>query len=377
MSGVTDSKGVSRYSVRLPGGRSYPVVVGKGVSAEAPDHVLPMKAARCVVVTDSNVERSHARPLLDLLHARGIDARHISFQAGEARKSRATKEEIEDRMLAMGCGRDTVLVALGGGVTGDLAGFVAATYMRGVPYIQMPTTLLAMADAAIGGKTGVDHPAGKNLIGAFHHPAAVLADTDFLATLPAGEFRGGLSEIVKAGVIADADLFVELEVLAPTLARGEAGAIAAPLARAVGVKVTVVSADEREEDLRMILNFGHTIAHAIESLSSYEMPHGEAVSIGMAAEAAIAVRLGLLDGGSASRITALLSALGLPVRLPGSAAPFEILAAAGTDKKSRGGEVRFALPRAIGEMARIDGRWSAPVPREAVLSCLEEMRETV
>jgi 3-dehydroquinate synthase len=377
----------ARFTVRPGGGRGCPVVVGAGAASEVPAHVARLDAARVVIITDSNVEGGPAREVGSALRAAGMEPLVLAFPAGEASKSRATKEALEDRMIGAGCGRDTAVVAVGGGVAGDLAGFVAATYMRGVPHVQVPTSLLAMADASIGGKTGVDHPSGKNLIGAFHQPSAVLADPSFLATLPPAEFRSGLAEIAKAAVVGDARLFEDLEAGASVLAGGGPAAAAsiagagpagaasadpagAPLARAVRVKVDVVSADERESDLRQVLNFGHTIGHALEAVSGYAVLHGEAVAAGMVVEAALAVRLGLMDAEALGRIRRLLGALGLPVRPPAEARPDAVLAAAGADKKARGGRIRFALPAGIGTMARGEEGYGFPVDPGAVLACL-------
>jgi 3-dehydroquinate synthase len=230
-----------------------------------------------------------------------------------------------------------------------------------------------MADASIGGKVGVDHPKGKNLIGAFHHPVAVLADPSYLATLPDAELRSGLAEIVKAGMIADEELFDHLETEAPRLAALDGGAIAAPLARAVGVKVSIVTQDEKEDGIRVALNFGHTIGHALEKLSGWALRHGEAIAIGMAAEALVAVEAGMLEEASARRLARLLAVLGLPISLPAGTAPSAILEAATTDKKTRGGRLRLALPGAVGAMARTESGYAASVPEAAVLACLRAM----
>lgn len=374
MSPSLRSDPVSRFLLRLPGGDAYPVVVGSGVVAEAPDLIAALRVSRCAVITDSHLEAGHARDVLDLLRSRGLPGDLFAFPAGEIHKTRAAKDAIEDAMLEAGCGRDTAVVAVGGGVTGDLAGFVAATFMRGIPWLQVPTSLIAMADASIGGKVGVDHPKGKNLIGAFHHPVAVLADPAYLATLPAGEIRSGLAEIVKAGMIADGELFDHLETDAPRLASLDREAIAAPLARAVGVKVSIVIEDEREDGIRVALNFGHTIGHALERLSGWSLRHGEAISIGMAAEALMAVEAGILEEGAARRLTRLLAVLGLPVHLPAGADPPAILAAAATDKKTREGRLRLALPGSVGSIARTAGGFAATVPPGTVLACLEAIR---
>lgn len=360
---------LSHHTVMLAAGASYPVTVGPGAVEGLPAVLAPLAAARAVVVTDSNVEALHAARIADRIEKSGSAVDLVSFPAGEASKTRETKARIEDRLAELGCGRDTVLVAIGGGVTGDLAGFVAATYMRGLPWVQVPTSLLAMADASIGGKTGVDHPAGKNLIGAFHQPAAVLADTDLLATLPEVEHRSGLAEIVKSAVVGDAGLFGRMESSADAL-RPAGADVVDSLRRAVDVKAGVVSRDERESGERSTLNFGHTIGHALEKLSGYALSHGEAVAAGMVAEARIAVGLRLLAGQEASRIEALLKHLGLPTALPPGTGPGAVLEAAALDKKSRGGRPGMALPARIGGMAQEQGRWIWPVPADLALEVL-------
>jgi 3-dehydroquinate synthase len=364
---ATGAANVARLAVRSGEGGSYPVVIGAGASQEAPAHLLSRDVGRCAVVTDSNLEANHARAVAERLGAEGLDAPVVAFPAGEASKTRATKATVEDRLFALGLGRDGAIAAVGGGVVGDLAGFVAATYMRGIPVLQIPTTLLAMADASIGGKTGVDHPEGKNLVGAFHAPIAVLADTDFLATLPARELKIGLAEMVKAGVVADAALFASMEAVAADLARAEPGSVGPALVRAAAVKVGIVSADAQESGLRHVLNFGHTIGHALEKATGWSLTHGEAVSIGMVAESRIAVRLGLLSPEGAMRIESLLSALGLPVRVPAGQDAASILAAASSDKKRRQGRLRLSLPKEIGEMASGPEGWTLQVGEEEVL----------
>ncbi|HKY33717.1 MAG TPA: 3-dehydroquinate synthase [Candidatus Polarisedimenticolia bacterium] len=342
----------------------YTLHIGPGVIRALPAWLRSgLPGARCALVTDENVARLHLPGVREAMEAAGLETSVFTIPAGEASKTRAVKERLEDQMIEARLGRDTAVVALGGGVVGDLAGFTAATYHRGVPCVQVPTTLLAMVDASVGGKTGVDHPRGKNLIGAFHQPAAVFADIDFLGTLPEREFRSGLAEVVKCGVIRDAALL-------DTLAR-DSGAVAARapalltglVASACAIKAEVVAADEREGDLRRILNFGHTIGHALETLSGYALSHGEAVSIGMVAESRLAVRLGMLSREAAEAIEASLSGLGLPVRIPpdGGMTAWAILEAARRDKKARQGRIVCALPRALGAMARGPGGFGIPL----------------
>jgi len=304
-----------------------------------------------VVVSDSNVAPLYGEPLRRRLEEGGLDARLCTFPAGEEHKTRETKAELENRLLEMTVGRDTALVAVGGGVTGDLAGFVAATWHRGVPVVQVPTTLLAMADAALGGKTAVDTPGGKNLIGAFHQPHGVWADVSTLATLPDDELRAGLAEVVKSAVIADSGLFRWLEESADALLAREEEALEHVVERCLRIKARVVSRDEREVGRRAVLNFGHTVGHAVEAASGYRVRHGHAVAVGMAAEARLALSETGFPAASVGRLERLLEACGLPVTWPDAVDLDEAVAAARRDKKARAGRVRYSLPRRIGRMA--------------------------
>ncbi len=364
---------LQRIRVRLRGGPapSYPVHVGHGILASLarrlPDAV---PAHRYFLVTDSNVARLYGRRCLALLRRAGLDARLLAVPAGERSKTREVKARLEDRILALEGGRDSAVVALGGGMISDLAGFTAATYHRGIPFVAVPTTLLAMADAAIGGKTAVDHPRGKNLIGSFHQPRAVFADVATLATLPAREFRAGLAEAVKTAVVGDAALFLRMERSPAAILMRHPGAMTALVAACCRVKARVVEADEREENLRAVLNFGHTLGHAVEHLSGYRLLHGEAIAIGMVLESRAAEDAGILKRGEADRVARLLGTMGLPVALPGGISPERLLAAARTDKKARKGELRYALPRRIGSMARRGGRYALPLPDSLVLRSL-------
>lgn len=259
----------------------------------------------------------------------------------------------------------------GGGVVGDLAGFAAATYMRGIPFVQVPTSLLAMIDASIGGKTGVDTRAGKNLVGAFHHPALVLADPLALATLPPAQLRNGLAEAIKHGVIASREEFEWIATNVRELLRpgGPPVALAERLVRRhVEIKAAIVARDEREGGVRKSLNFGHTIGHAIESLSGYTMLHGECVAVGMVAEARIAARLGLADRALGTTIASLLRDAGLPTAPPPHMSAAAVLDATRHDKKARAGSVEYALPSSIGEMAGAARGYSIPVPDDVVLA---------
>jgi 3-dehydroquinate synthase len=293
----------------------------------------------------------------------------LTFPPGESSKTREEWARLTDALLAHGFGRDTGIVALGGGVAGDLAGFVAATYMRGVPCVQVPTSLLAMLDASVGGKTGVDTPEGKNLIGAFHPPAAVLADPRALATLPERDYRGGMAEAVKHGLIADAGYFAWMEGDTEALLRRDEPALTRLVRRSVEIKAEVVSGDEREAGRRAILNAGHTVAHALEHATGYGLPHGEAVALGLVAECALAERLGVAPAGLGKRVAGLLERLGLPVRLAGAIDPERVVQAMGSDKKNRGATVRFALPRELGAMDEGE-RWTREAPEGAIREAL-------
>jgi 3-dehydroquinate synthase len=271
---------------------------------------------------------------------------------------------LTDQMLGKGYGRDSAVIALGGGVVGDLAGFVAATFMRGIPVVQVPTTLVAMVDASIGGKTAVDTFAGKNLVGAFHPPAAVLIDPQLLATLALRELRAGFAEIIKHGVIADEPyLFQVASSASDLLSNGGSMSdrMVSLIVRSVEIKADVVSRDEREEGLRKVLNFGHTIGHAVEMVSGYSLLHGEAVAIGMALESRLAELLGLAQTGTAATVIRTLQAAGLPTDLPKDFAPEAVIQAMKSDKKGRSGKMMFALPLRIGAMAGEGTGWTVSV----------------
>lgn len=342
----------------------YPVYVGAGIATN-PDlwRYLLRGAARIAVVTDTNVGPAVTAPILA---ATGKDPLVVTVPAGETAKSRAQKEAIEDTWFKAGLGRDTVVLAIGGGVVGDLAGFTAATYMRGIPVVQVPTSLVAMVDSAIGGKTGIDTPHGKNLIGAFHPPHAVVADVEALTTLPDAELRYGLAEVIKHGCIADASLLDLLEERSDAIFGRDAATLVDLVARNVRIKGRIVEADEREGGLRQVLNFGHTIGHAIERVTDYRVPHGAAVALGMLAEARLAQVYRGFPPDATARLAALLAAVGLPLRLQGlDATAGAIVAATVGDKKAREGRVRYALPHDLGAFAPDpDAGYAVPVSRE-------------
>lgn len=336
--------------VAVPGGSGYEVRVGRGLLRELGALVskaLP-GAAAAALVADARVERTHGAAAAASLEAAGLRVERVAVPSGEASKSFDGFRALLDRLVAARLERTSAVVAVGGGVVGDLAGFAAATYLRGVPLVMAPTTLLAMVDSSVGGKTGIDHPLGKNLIGAFHAPSLVVADVDTLASLDPPEIAAGAAEVVKYGVIRDAALFEGLE--RSGLPRDPDGT-AALVARCVAIKGDVVERDEREGGLRRILNFGHTIGHAIEAVTGYaRFRHGEAVAIGMVAAARIAERKGVAREALVGRLEALLRRIGLPIRVPADVGDGAILEALSRDKKARAGRIHFVLPRRIGEV---------------------------
>jgi len=362
-----------RVPIREERDASYDIVVGRGLlDGIAAPLRSACPAARYAIISDSQVAKLYGSQMLATLRGAGLAAELLEFPAGEWNKTRETWARLCDRMLEAEFGRDAAVVALGGGVVGDVAGFVAATYLRGIPYVQVPTTLLAMLDSSIGGKTGMDVPAGKNLLGAFHQPRLVIADLDALGSLPRVQLAAGMAEAVKHGVIADADYFAFLESAYRAALSLEPAAIERLVKGSIEIKAAVVTADEREQGRRAILNFGHTVAHALEATAKFAILHGEAVAIGMVYEARLAERLGIATAGVASRIRALLEHLALPLERPGNAAVSELLAAMRLDKKARAGVVRFSLPCAIGAMhgdARIG--WTVAAPEEVVRATLE------
>lgn len=334
------------------------------VNESAPAH-------RYAIVTDDHVGPIYAQRVRDALSA--SRATVFTIPAGEAYKTRNMWAALTDELLTDRFGRDTTVIALGGGVVGDLAGFVAATFMRGVPYVQVPTSLLAMIDASVGGKTGVDTAVGKNLVGAFHQPAAVVADTSVLATLPPEHLRAGLAEAIKHGVIADEDYFEAVSRYAGRLSTVEvrSAAMLDLVTRSVEIKADVVGRDERENGVRKTLNFGHTIGHAVELCSDYTLLHGEAVAIGMVYESALAERVGVAERGTASRVRAAVRSAGLPDVCPSAMPSDAVICAARIDKKARAGNTEYALPARIGMMAAADCGWSVPVSEAVVREVLE------
>ncbi len=353
---------VSELTVAL-GRRSYTICIGPGLLDEAGARIAPLLAhRRLFVVTDENVAAAgHLARLERALAARGLAAEVLVLPPGEHTKSFAHLERLIDDLLARGIERASTILALGGGVVGDLAGFAAAIVLRGVDYIQLPTTLLAQVDSAVGGKTGIDTRRGKNLVGAFKQPRLVLADTTTLDTLPPRELRAGFAEVVKYGCIRDPQFFAWLERAGARLLAGEEGARQRAIRRALEIKAEIVAADETEQSgIRALLNFGHTFAHALEALAGYDgrLLHGEAVAVGMGMAAELSHRLGLAPARDGARLEAVLAAAELPTTpaAAGIAAdPDRVLALMRRDKKVAGGELRFVLWRGIGRAELVGG----------------------
>ncbi|HZL79724.1 MAG TPA: 3-dehydroquinate synthase [Candidatus Limnocylindrales bacterium] len=357
--------------VQVPlGNRSYAIKVGGGLllrlGAECVN-LEPNLDQRCAIITDPNVGEKFAKIVFDSLHRSGYLPVLITVPAGEKSKRIAVVERCYDQLAAHRLERKSFIVALGGGVVGDLAGFAAATYLRGIPFVQVPTTLLAQVDSSVGGKTGVNLRAGKNLVGAFYQPQLVLCDLDALKTLPKREYVSGLAEVIKYGVIYDAILFARLERNLPKLLQRDAATLAAVVARCCEIKAEVVGQDETESGLRAILNFGHTIGHAIENSSGYgKFLHGEAIAIGQVAAAKLSQKILGLPSGDVARIEKLFARVGLPVKTRLNATQRKkLFAAMKLDKKVSSGEVKFVLAEKIGRVS-----WGRNVSAELIESVL-------
>ena len=344
----------SQLTVAL-GARSYDIVIGGGVLAGAGKLIAPhLKRKRVFIITDANVAPLHGVTLARSLADAGITSQTLVLAPGESTKTFAETERIVLALLEKGLERSDLLIALGGGVVGDLTGFAAAIALRGVGFIQVPTTLLAQVDSSVGGKTGIDTKFGKNTIGAFHQPRLVLIDTDVLATLPKRELKAGYAEIVKYGLIKDKPFFEWLETNGKQLIEGDANLRAKAIERSCAIKAEIVGADEREEGERALLNLGHTFGHALESATGFSnvLLHGEAVSIGMMMAAGLSERLGLLAGADVERVASHLRATGLPTRLADCVEekldPLAVVAHMRHDKKVKSGRITFILLNSIG-----------------------------
>lgn len=357
-------------SVNVPlGNRSYTIKIGGSLLHRLGRECQRLElGTRCAIITDTTVGKRYAKPAFNSLARTGFAPALVIVPAGERAKSLKSVQACYDQLAADRLERRSFILALGGGVVGDVAGFVAATYLRGLPLVQVPTTLLSQVDSSVGGKVGVNLKAGKNLVGAFHQPRLVLCDLDTLDTLSEREFRSGLAEIVKYGIIYDAALFKQIERNGDRLLARDRRVLASVIARCCEIKADVVAQDETEAGLRQILNFGHTIGHAIEAIFGYgKYTHGEAIAIGQTVAAQLSVKLAGLPQREAIRIGNLFAGLGLPNRIRlGRAQGERLFAAMRLDKKVSGGELKFVLARRIGKVV-----WGQRVPDALIQKTLE------
>jgi len=346
----TDREIIEEITVEL-GDRAYPILIGRGILDRLPE-LLERAGGKGVaaIMTDEHVGPLYAGRVAEQVEKAGLRSIENVMPAGEDQKRIARVEEACGAFLNAGLDRSSIVIALGGGVVGDTAGFAAATFMRGIPFIQIPTTIVAQVDSSVGGKTAVNHPTAKNVIGAFHQPSAVLIDLEMLSSLPDRELRAGLAEVIKHGVIADADLFAYMETHFEAILAKDLDALVYPIRRSCDIKSAVVAEDEREHGVRANLNYGHTFGHAIEAVTHYEtFLHGEAIAIGMQAAAALARDLGLVDDAFVARQCACFEAYGLPTAW-GDLPIEETLQAMKRDKKVRTGTLKFIVPDRMGHV---------------------------
>lgn len=335
------------------GERSHSIHIGTGLLNQLGSQCARLKVSqRCAVITDEIVAKKYRHPAIESLHVAGFQPIVITLKAGEKSKSLKNVQACYNQLAAHRLERNSLIIALGGGVVGDLAGFAAATYLRGIHFVQVPTTLLAQVDSSVGGKVGVNLSAGKNLVGAFHQPRLVLCDLDTLRTVPKREYRAGLAEVIKYGIIHDAKLFTRLEGNLSKLLKKESATLASVIARCCAIKAKIVGQDEKESGLRAILNFGHTIGHALEAISRYgKYLHGEAISIGQVAAANISQISGNLSEKETARIVALFERAGLPTSVKLSTTQTQrLLDAMKLDKKVNDGKIQFVLAQRIGNV---------------------------
>lgn len=352
------------------GERSYDIVIGRGILSGLGGVLRELGSGKRVsVISNPTVFALYGKVLIDSLKASDFDCLEILIPDGEEYKDYLWSYYILTELLKNKLDRRSCLIALGGGVIGDITGFVASLYMRGISFIQVPTTLLAQVDSSVGGKTGVNHPLGKNMIGTFYQPRLVWIDTDTLKTLPEREFLSGLSEVIKYGVIRDRDLFGFLERERDSILNLDPSSLSRIIRRSCEIKAEVVSSDEREAGLRAILNFGHTIGHALETLTGYRRYlHGEAISAGMRVETRLSVLLNIADSGVDDRVASILDSYGLPVDIPADIDESDMLSAMEIDKKAISGRLRFILPVSIGDV-RIEEVTDLEKIREAIRGC--------
>src|SRR3989338_1627575 len=367
---------VMRISLRREVDESYSIIFGNELFPQiAEDLRSEPIGSRYAIVTDSNVRELYAEPLEDTLRDRGLEVQTFSFVAGEKNKTIDSCMKVMGEMSHLKYGRDSAILALGGGVVGDMAGFMAAIFNRGIPYVQIPTTVLAQADSSVGGKTAVDTEYGKNLIGAFKQPERVYIDVATLRTLPERQYRAGLAETIKHGVIQDADFFRYLEENMHIVLQRSPESSLHIAKNNCRIKGNVVEIDPHEKSLRRILNYGHTVGHALERLSGYELFHGEAVSIGMMVAGRISNELGYFPEEDLECQERLLTAAGLPTKIPPSMTDGSIIAASSSDKKAKDSRVRYVLPVSIGRMHDFDGEYAGYVDDKVVIEALRRTRQ--
>ena len=354
---------------------SYGILIGENLFPQLLDYIKEkFQSSRVAIITDSNVKKVYADELGKFFNKSGLYSNIFSIPAGENNKTNKECNKIQENMAILKYGRDSLVIALGGGMVGDMAGYIAATYCRGIPFIQYPTTLLAQTDASIGGKTGLDLKAGKNLVGAFYQPKRVFIDLATLETLPFEEFRNGLSETIKHGVIRDRFFFNFLENNIDSILKKDKLLLKVIAKENCRIKGGVVEIDPEEKGLRAILNYGHTIGHSIEKLSNYELSHGNCISRGMMVEGRISNKLGYLSNSELARQRRLLERVGLPITIPESINNEDIIKLTSIDKKAISGNARYCLPSSIGEMNPFEGSYTTPVEKDIVLSALQESR---
>ncbi len=360
---------MKRIPVSL-GERSYEIVIGHGILTDLGYAISRLGLGpKEMIVTSATLWRLYGKTVQDSLASSGFDVSVTNIGDDEESKSFGTVSLIYDKLLESEFDRNSGIVPVGGGVVGDVAGFAAATFMRGIRFVQVPTTLLAQVDSSIGGKTGVNHPKAKNLVGAFHQPTAVWTDVSTLLTLPERELRSGLAEVIKYAIIADQDLFAMLKKTVSSFSKASSDTLVDVVSRCCSIKARIVEQDEREHGVRSILNYGHTVGHALEALTNYAYyTHGEAVGIGMIAAAKISCEINATDSDTVELQESLVEAAGLPTRIDRAVDPHEIVEQLNRDKKRVGGRVRWVLPRTIGEVFLTD-----EVTSDAVLRILKDM----
>lgn len=337
------------------GDRSYPIIIEDGLMARIGAELATKTiGAKYGIIADDHVASLYGSTIVRSMEEAGVKVELITFPRGEASKNLRTFTDLMSQLAQAGFDRSDALIALGGGVTGDLTGFAAASYMRGIPFVQVPTTLLSQVDSSVGGKTGVDIPEGKNLVGAFYQPKVVYIDTAVLTTLPMAEYSGGLAEVVKYGVIRDREFFEFLEQRIADILALDQTTIQEMIFTCCRIKADVVAEDEKESNIRRILNFGHTIGHAVEAASDFSISHGEAVSIGMVAVLRIAVAAGICERQEAGRVAVLLHNCGLPTEIPHELDRNRIKSYLKSDKKTIGNRVFYVMPTRIGDVQITD-----------------------